>query len=56
MMIVGIILGLISSVISLFSLKCIKMGNSEDSTKAKMTLTAGVMFLIAGKHRQEQKN
>ncbi|XP_027006415.2 claudin-18 [Tachysurus fulvidraco] len=48
MMIVGIILGLIASVISLFSLKCFKAGNTEDSTKAKMTLTAGIMFVLAG--------
>ncbi|KAK3560272.1 hypothetical protein QTP86_004200 [Hemibagrus guttatus] len=48
MMIVGVILGLIGSVISLFSLKCFKMGNTEDSTKAKMTLTAGIMFVISG--------
>ncbi|KAG7321559.1 hypothetical protein KOW79_014417 [Hemibagrus wyckioides] len=48
MMIVGVLLGLIGSVISLFSLKCFKMGSTEDSTKAKMTLTAGIMFVISG--------
>ncbi|XP_060754210.1 claudin-18 [Neoarius graeffei] len=48
MMLIGIILGVIGSVISLFSLKCFKMGNTEDLTKAKMTLTAGIMFAIAG--------
>ncbi|TSQ69525.1 Claudin-18 [Bagarius yarrelli] len=51
MMIVGVILGLIGSVISLFSLKCFKMGNAEDSTKAKMTLTAGIMFVIADRRQ-----
>ncbi|KAF5890937.1 claudin-18-like, partial [Clarias magur] len=48
MMVVGIVLGVIATVISLFSLKCFKMGSTEDSTKAKMTLTAGIMFIIAG--------
>ncbi|NP_001316217.1 claudin 18 [Ictalurus punctatus] len=48
MMIVSVILGIIAGVISLFSLKCFKMGSTEDSTKAKMTLTAGIMFIIAG--------
>ncbi|KAI5623698.1 claudin-18 [Silurus asotus] len=48
MMVIGIILGVIASVISLFSLKCFKIGSTEDSTKAKMTLTAGIMFVIAG--------
>lgn len=51
-MLIGIILGVIGSVISLFSLKCFKMGNTEDLTKAKMTLTAGIMFAIAGKKKK----
>ncbi|XP_041751670.1 claudin-18 isoform X2 [Coregonus clupeaformis] len=48
LMIVGIVLGVIGAMIALFSLKCLKMGSMEDSSKAKMTLTAGVMFIIAG--------
>ncbi|XP_072547319.1 claudin-18 [Salminus brasiliensis] len=48
LMVIGVVLGLIASTISLFSLKCFKMGNTEDSTKAKMTLTAGIMFVVAG--------
>lgn len=55
MMVVGVILGVIGSVISLFSLKCFKMGSTEDSTKAKMTLTAGIMFVIAGKNNNNNK-
>ncbi|KAJ8011383.1 hypothetical protein DPEC_G00057590 [Dallia pectoralis] len=48
LMIVGIVLGVIGAMIAVFSLKCLKMGNMEDSSKAKMTLTAGIMFIIAG--------
>ncbi|XP_066497255.1 claudin-18 [Hoplias malabaricus] len=48
LMVVGIVMGVIATGISLFSLKCFKIGSTEDTTKAKMTLTAGIMFLIAG--------
>ncbi|XP_030630595.1 claudin-18 [Chanos chanos] len=48
LMIVGIILGVIAAGISLFSLKCFRVGRTDDSVKAKMTLAAGVMFLIGG--------
>ena len=49
-MIVGVVLGVIGTIISVFSLKCLKIGSMEDSSKAKMTLTAGIMFIIAGKN------
>ncbi|XP_076583139.1 claudin-18-like [Chaetodon auriga] len=48
LMIVGIVLGAIGCLIAIFSLKCLKMGNMEDNIKATMTLTAGIMFLLAG--------
>ncbi|XP_026201974.1 claudin-18 [Anabas testudineus] len=48
LMIVGIVLGAISCLIAIFALKCLKMGNMEDNIKATMTLTAGIMFLLAG--------
>ncbi|XP_062387267.1 claudin-18 isoform X2 [Sardina pilchardus] len=48
LMIVGIVMGVISALISLFSLKCFRMGNMEDSTRGKMTLTAGILFMVAG--------
>lgn len=48
LMIVGIVLGAIGCLIAIFSLKCLKMGNMEDNLKATMTLTAGIMFVIAG--------
>lgn len=47
-MIVGIVMGVISALLGLFSLKCFKMGSMEDSPRAKMTLTAGIMFIVAG--------
>ncbi|XP_053185647.1 claudin-18 [Scomber japonicus] len=48
LMIVGVVLGVLGSVVSIFSLKCLSMNSMEDTTKAKMSLTAGIMFIIAG--------
>ncbi|XP_036409784.1 claudin-18 [Megalops cyprinoides] len=48
LMIVGIVLGAIGILISVCALKCLKMGSMEDGVKANMTLTAGVMSIIAG--------
>ncbi|XP_028988410.1 claudin-18 [Betta splendens] len=48
LMIVGVVLSVLGAVISVFSLKCLTMNTMEDRTKAKMSLTAGIMFIIAG--------
>ncbi|XP_044055206.1 claudin-18-like isoform X2 [Siniperca chuatsi] len=48
LMIVGIVLGAIGCLIAIFALKCLKMGNMEDNIKATMTLSAGIMLLLAG--------
>ncbi|KAM4041086.1 claudin-18 isoform 2-T2 [Anomaloglossus baeobatrachus] len=48
LMIVGIVLGAIALLISIFALKCIRIGSMEDAAKANITLTAGVMFIVAG--------
>ncbi|XP_019487709.1 PREDICTED: claudin-18 isoform X3 [Hipposideros armiger] len=48
LMVVGIVLGAIGVLVSIFALKCIRIGSMEDSAKAKMTLTSGIMFIIAG--------
>ncbi|KAL4608359.1 claudin-18-like [Arapaima gigas] len=48
LMIVGIVLGAIGILISICSLKCIRMGSMEDNAKASMTLTAGIMLVVAG--------
>ncbi|XP_074506846.1 claudin-18 [Sebastes fasciatus] len=48
LMIVGVVLGILAAVISVFSLTCLTMNSMPDTTKAKMSLTAGIMFIIAG--------
>ncbi|XP_047446054.1 claudin-18 [Mugil cephalus] len=48
LMIVGVVLAVLGTVISVFSLSCLTMNKMEDTTKAKMSLTAGIMFIIAG--------
>lgn len=47
LMVVAIVLSVIAVFISLFSLKCVKARSMEQTTKAKMTLCAGVMFIVA---------
>lgn len=47
-MIVGIVLGAVGCLIALFALKCLKIGNTEEKVKASMTLTAGILFILAG--------
>lgn len=48
-MIVGIVLGILGLLVCIFALKCIRIGSMEDTAKANMTLTSGIMFIIAGK-------
>lgn len=48
LMIISLILGGIALLISIFALKCLKIGNMEDNIKAIMTLTAGIMQILAG--------
>ncbi|XP_068557523.1 claudin-18 [Cebidichthys violaceus] len=48
LMIVGVVLGVLGAVISVFSLTCLTMNSMAVTTKAKMSLTAGIMFLIGG--------
>ncbi|XP_037315200.1 claudin-18 [Pungitius pungitius] len=48
LMIVGVVLGVLAAVISVFSLTCLTMNSMADTTKAKMSLTAGIMFIIGG--------
>ncbi|KAG8580344.1 hypothetical protein GDO81_007257 [Engystomops pustulosus] len=48
LMIVGIVLGAIGLLIAIFALKCIRIGSMEDSAKANITLTSGVLFIVAG--------
>ena len=48
LMIVGIVLGVIGLLVAIFALKCIRIGNMDNPSKAKMTLTSGIMFIISG--------
>lgn len=48
-MIVGIVLGILGLFVCIFALKCIRIGSMEDTAKANMTLTSGIMFIVAGK-------
>ncbi|XP_040000082.1 claudin-18 isoform X1 [Xiphias gladius] len=48
LMIVGVVLSVLGAVMSVFSLTCLTMNSMEDTTKAKMSLTAGIMFVVAG--------
>ncbi|KAL7387018.1 hypothetical protein ABVT39_017090 [Epinephelus coioides] len=48
LMIVSVVLGVIGTLISVFSLTCLTMNSMADTTKAKMSLAAGIMFVIAG--------
>uniref|UniRef100_A0A8D2KVN1 Claudin n=1 Tax=Varanus komodoensis TaxID=61221 RepID=A0A8D2KVN1_VARKO len=48
LMIVGIVLGAFGLLVAIFSLKCLRIGNMEDSAKANMTLTAGILSIVAG--------
>lgn len=48
-MIVGIVLGILGLLVCVFALKCVRIGSMEDSAKANMTLTSGIMFIVAGK-------
>uniref|UniRef100_A0A8C6SFU2 Claudin n=1 Tax=Neogobius melanostomus TaxID=47308 RepID=A0A8C6SFU2_9GOBI len=48
LMIIALVLGGIACLVAIFSLKCLKIGNMEDNIKAIMTLTAGIMNILAG--------
>lgn len=48
-MTVGMVLSVLAEFASIFSLTSITVGTVEESTKAKMGLGAGIMFIIAGR-------
>ncbi|XP_043557721.1 claudin-18-like [Chiloscyllium plagiosum] len=48
LMIVAIVLALIGSGVSIISLKCIRLGSMDDASKANLTLTSGILFIVAG--------
>lgn len=49
LMIVSIVLSLIGSMVSILALKCIRLGTMEDTAKANLTLTSGILFIVAGR-------
>ncbi|XP_072525141.1 claudin 15-like a [Salminus brasiliensis] len=48
LMIVALILGLLSMIVSIMGLKCIRFGSSNDQTKSKIAVTGGILFILAG--------
>lgn len=48
LMIIALVLGLIGMAVSLFGLRCTKVGSSDENTKGKMALAGGVVFILGG--------
>lgn len=48
LMILSLLLGLGSMIVSLLGLKCIKIGSATEQTKAKGAITGGVLSMLAG--------
>lgn len=48
LMIVALVLGLISIITSIMGLKCIKLGSTSESGKAKIASTGGILFILSG--------
>lgn len=48
LMIIALILGLFSMIVSILGLKCIQVGSSSDQAKAKKAVAGGVLFILAG--------
>lgn len=51
LMIISLLLGLVSMIVSLLGLKCIKIGSATEQTKAKIAVTGGGIFILAGEFR-----
>ncbi|XP_056330432.1 claudin 15-like b isoform X1 [Danio aesculapii] len=48
LMIIALILGLLSVVLASMGLKCTKLGSTSEEAKGKISLTAGIMFILSG--------
>lgn len=48
LMIISLLLGLASMIVSLLGLKCIKIGSSTDQSKAKMAIAGGILSILGG--------
>lgn len=47
-MIISLLLGLGSIIVSLLGLKCIKIGSATDQSKAKLAMGGGITSILAG--------
>lgn len=50
LMIIALILGLVSIIVSTMGMKCINIGSRSDQSKGKFAMSGGILFLLAGKH------
>lgn len=50
LMIIALIFGLVSIIVSTMGMKCINIGSRSDQSKGKIALSGGVLFILAGKH------
>ncbi|KAI5092627.1 claudin 15-like a isoform X1 [Silurus meridionalis] len=48
LMIVALLLGLTSMIVSILGLKCITIGSASDQVKAKRSVAGGILFILAG--------
>ncbi|KAL4648484.1 claudin-1 [Arapaima gigas] len=48
LMIISLLLGLFGVIVSLLGMKCVKVGNTSDQVKAKITVIGGILFLLSG--------
>ncbi|XP_061776662.1 claudin 15-like a [Nerophis ophidion] len=48
LMIVSLLMGLASMIVSLLGLKCIRIGSTSDASKAKIAGTGGILSILAG--------
>ncbi len=51
-MILAILVGVIAVFIGFFCLKCLNMRSMDLLTKGKLVLSAGILFIIAGKQKR----
>ncbi|XP_026799203.1 claudin 15-like b isoform X1 [Pangasianodon hypophthalmus] len=48
LMIIALLLGLASILLSVLGLKCTKLGGMKETSKGRLTLTAGLLFILSG--------
>ncbi|KAM3615876.1 uncharacterized protein V6R79_008945 [Siganus canaliculatus] len=48
LMILSLLIGFASIVVSVLGLKCTKIGRTSDQTKAQIALTGGILFVLSG--------